>query len=205
MKRKGSGFILAGLLLIAAALLLTGYNLWEENRAADAAVEVTQQLVEMIPQVTEPEIPAEEIVPETPLYVTYPEMEMPAAKIDSDLYIGILEIPALDLELPIMSSWSYPKLKVAPCRYTGSAYTKDLVIAAHNYKSHFGRLGNLALGDRITFTDVDGNVFTYEVAAQETLMPTAIREMTSGEWALTLFTCTVGGSYRVAVRCDLVE
>ena len=205
MKRKGSGFILAGLLLIAAALLLTGYNLWEENRAGDAAVEVTQQLVEMIPQVTEPEIPAEESVPETPLYVTYPEMEMPAAKIDSDLYIGILEIPALDLELAIMSSWSYPKLKVAPCRYTGSAYTKDLVIAAHNYKSHFGRLGNLALGDRITFTDVDGNVFTYEVAAQETLMPTAIREMTSGEWALTLFTCTVGGSYRVAVRCDLVE
>ena len=132
-------------------------------------------------------------------------MEMPAAKIDSDLYIGILEIPALDLELPIMSSWSYPKLKVAPCRYTGSAYTKDLVIAAHNYKSHFGRLGNLVLGDRITFTDVDGNVFTYEVAAQETLMPTAIREMTSGEWALTLFTCTVGGSYRVAIRCDLVE
>ena len=205
MKSKGSGFILAGLLLIAAALLLTGYNLWEENRAGDAAVEVAHQLVEIIPQVAEPEVPAEEIVPEMPLYVTYPEMEMPAAKIDSDLYIGILEIPALDLELPIMSSWSYPKLKVAPCRYTGSAYTKDLVIAAHNYKSHFGRLGNLALGDRITFTDVDGNVFTYEVAAQETLMPTAIREMTSGEWALTLFTCTVGGSYRVAVRCDLVE
>ena len=52
---------------------------------------------------------------------------------------------------------------------------------------------------------MDGNVFNYEVVAKETLMPTAIEEMASGDWALTLFTCTVGGSYRVTIRCDLVS
>ena len=37
----------------------------------------------------------------------------------------------------------------------------------------------------------------------ETLMPTAVEEMESGDWDLTLFTCTVGGRTRVAVRCAL--
>ena len=52
---------------------------------------------------------------------------------------------------------------------------------------------------------MDGNLFTYEMAERETLMPTSVEEMTSGDWDLTLFTCTVGGQSRVTVRCTLVE
>jgi len=43
------------------------------------------------------------------------------------------------------------------------------------------------------------------VAAREVLLPTAVEEMTAGEWDLTLFTCTLGGRSRVTVRCELVE
>ena len=107
--------------------------------------------------------------------------------------------------LPIISNWSYPNLKKAPCRYSGSAYTNDLILAAHNFSSHFGNLKSLALGDTVLFTDVDGNVFSYRVAERETLQPTAIEEMKSGNWDLTLFTCTLGGSYRVTVRCVLEQ
>ena len=32
-------------------------------------------------------------------------MEMPTAEIDSDRYIGLLNIPSLGLELPIMTDW----------------------------------------------------------------------------------------------------
>ena len=39
----------------------------------------------------------------------------------------------------------------------------------------------------------------------ETLSPFAIEEMTGGNWDLTLFTCTVGGQYRVTVRCVLAN
>jgi len=39
----------------------------------------------------------------------------------------------------------------------------------------------------------------------ETLQPTAVEEMCSGDWDLTLFTCTLGGKFRVTVRCDRVE
>ena len=35
----------------------------------------------------------------------------------------------------------------------------------------------------------------------ETLAPTAVDEMTGGDWDLTLFTCTYSGQARVTVRC----
>ena len=122
-------------------------------------------------------------------------------EIDGEVYIGTLDIPALELSLPVMSEWSYPKLKLAPCRYKGSAYRNDLIICAHNYNSHFGRLKELEPGDEIVFTDADGNAFFYSVVTTETLAPTAIDEMESSGWDLTLFTCTIGGAKRVTVRC----
>lgn len=51
------------------------------------------------------------------------------------------------------------------------------------------------------FTDADGNVFSYAVSGVEQLSPTAIGELEAGGWALSLFTCTLGGQYRVVVRC----
>ena len=113
---------------------------------------------------------------------------------------------ALRLEsiFPIFFLWSYPKLKIAPCRYSGSAYTGNLVIAAHNYRTHFGLLEGLAPGAQVKFTDVEGNVFSYEIAEIVILEPTAIEELLSDEWNLTLFTCTYGGQARVAVRCRAI-
>ena len=70
-----------------------------------------------------------------------------------------------------------------------------LILCGHNYRSHFGKLKKLREGDEVSFTDMDGNVFLYEVALVETLMPTAIEEMESGGWALTMFTCTIGGGF----------
>ena len=107
--------------------------------------------------------------------------------------------------LPVMSEWSYPKLKTAPCRYAGTAYKGGFVIAGHNYRRHFGPLKSLAPGDRVTFTDADGNLFAYDVAEIQVLKPTAIGDMVSEEWALSLFTCTLGGQTRLTVRCEACE
>ena len=142
---------------------------------------------------------------EIPDYVLNPQMAMPEITQDGEAYIGVLEIPALELELPVISQWNYSRLRKAPCRYVGSAYTNDLVISAHNYDRHFGRLHILQEGDRIFFTDVDGNRFVYELCLLETLKPRPASAMTEGDWDLTLFTCTVGGSYRVTARCRLVQ
>ena len=143
--------------------------------------------------------------PVIPDYVLLPNMEMLVETIKGIDFIGILTIPALELELPVISQWSYPNLKTAPCRYSGSAYLNNLIICGHNYTSHFGNLKNLWEGDIATFTDMDGNVFTYKMLERETLPPTSIDAMESGDWDLTLFTCTVGGQSRVTIRFEREE
>lgn len=127
---------------------------------------------------------------------------VPERNIDGNTYIGYLTIPALNLELPVMSKWNYKRLRIAPCRYTGSVQTDDLVIAAHNYARHFGSLSKLSEGDEVYFTDADGVLSIYEVVLVETLGPTDVIDMIDGEYDLTLFTCTYGGKSRVTVRCE---
>lgn len=190
-----------GLLLIAAALFLTGYNLWDEHRAEMASQKVLEQIPVQKSAAVSGEGPGGLGETEIPDYVLNPEMEMPIVEIDGNAYIGILEIPALGLSLPVMSGWSDFQLKIAPCRYSGSAYLDNMVIAGHNYRTHFGPLSRLEAGDGITFTDVDGNLFHYEVGTIEVLKPTAIEEMTGSGWDLTLFTCTLDRQSRMALRC----
>lgn len=218
MKRKGTVWIVAGLLLIAMALFISAHNLWESAKAGASAEKIlksmdleqtvpakaTENPVEESPNADEMKVRCSDEI-EIPDYILNPNMEMPTEEVDGNKYIGILEIPALDLRLPVMNEWSYSGLKIAPCRYTGSVYLNNMVIAAHNYYSNFGHLKNLSQGDKVVFTDIDGNVFQYEVLMVETLSPVAVKEMISGNWDLTLFTCTVGGQSRVAVRCALVN
>lgn len=189
-----------GAVLLAAAMALTGFNVWDEHRADQAASGVVQVLQKDIEQ----ERATSPSSTQPALYQISPKMEMPAQQIDGESYIGVLTIPVLGLELPIMRDWSYPGLRKAPCRYYGSAYTNDLVIAGHNYNRHFGGLSNLSVGDAVLFTDMSGNQFSYTVEELETLRPTAVEEMTASGWDLTLFTCTYSGQARVTVRCRRV-
>ena len=192
--KRGTVWINAGLLLIAAALFLSVYNEWESHEARDSARQVIAQLCDALP--TEAGEPT-----------TLPDVrrEMPVKTIDGRDYIGVLSIPSLELELPVISQWDYPALKVAPCRYSGSLYQDDLIICAHNYASHFGKLKELQPGDTVLFTDMDEHVVTFRMVERETLNPMDAEGMEAGDWDLTLFTCTIGGQTRVTIRLERVE
>lgn len=194
-KRRGTLWMIIGVILILTALGLACYNLWDEKRADQERYEILEEL--------EPKaVKIKDIIPD---YQKFPEMEMPVEEINKNLYIGILEIPSLGLKLPVMSDWSYPKLKLSPCRYEGSVYQNNLIISAHNYQCHFGNIKRLIQGDEVIFTDLDGNVFDYKVVEMEVIAPMDIDGMKSGTWDMTLFTCTYGGQDRVTVRCELAE
>jgi len=142
-----------------------------------------------------------------PPFILHPDLPMPEMEIEGNLYVGIVEIPALNLALPVMSQSSDAKLKISPCRFWGSVYTHDLVISAHNYERHFGRLKDLPMGSEVRFTDMDGNVFLYSTVDTDTLRRAAVPEMCAPNenWDLTLFTCTVGGKTRFTLRCKLTD
>lgn len=183
-----------GLLLIAAALCLTGFNLADGWRAARESERILAQMeqsqAELRSVISEPS--QEEGLPEV----------LAVIPVDGNDYMGVLELPDQGLTLPVMADWSYPRLRLAPCRYKGSAPQGSLIIAGHNYDRHFGRLKTLVPGEPVIFTDVEGRRYEYQVEQVETLESTAIEEMEAGDWDLTLFTCTLGGQSRVTVRCQ---
>ena len=204
MKRKlGILLVILGCGLLTAALALFLRNQQEQLRAASASQEAIAKVVEVIHENLRTEPEAEPDTAAEPTVPTLPEDRVMAeAEIDGYRYIGFLGIPYLELELPVMADWTYPQLQIAPCRYTGSIFTNDLVIMAHNYPKHFGKLRDLRPGSLVTFTDMEGETVEYVAVALDIMDATAIEDMTSGEYDLTLFTCTYGGENRVALRCD---
>lgn len=199
MKGKGTKRVcevltVLGLGLVAAAMLLTVKNIAEDQTAKEvseaAVVEIERETLERL--VAEPENLHEA------------DALTPVKETKSGEYIAILELPSLGLKLPVQSDWSYEKLKVSPCRYWGSSYTEDLIIAAHNYSSHFGKLKHLNTGDNIVLTDIEGKGSNYMVEKIETVSPEKAEEIVSDQYALTLFTCTLGGENRVVVRCSKI-
>jgi sortase A len=213
MKSKlGIVCIILGVVLISGALFLALYNMHEENTAQEAVVSIMPQLMEKIEtnKGIAPTDPENGATPDLELKIpvellTEEDKKMAEIEIDGYPYIGYLSMPTLEKELPIMSTWSYPQLKIAPCRYSGSLRGEDLVLMAHNYVSHFGPIHRLEIGDPVIFTDVYGNVTEYEVVGKDILDPSAVDAMTAGDFDLTLFTCTYGGSSRVTVYCELVR
>ena len=210
MKSKlGIICIILGVVLISGALFLTLYNMHQEHAAQEAVESIMPQLMEQIEVNKEnnPTSPENENDHDLELKVpvellTEEDKKMAEIEIDGYPYIGYLSMPTLGKELPIMSTWSYPQLKVAPCRYSGSLRGEDLVLMGHNYVSHFGPISRLEIGDPVIFTDVYGNITEYVVVGKDILDPSAVDAMTAGDFDLTLFTCTYGGSNRVTIYCD---
>lgn len=201
--KSGLGLMAAGALLLIAALSLTAYNIHDEKRAGEDVAQAVQELRVKTDEIAEIEVPDFVV----PAFELSPRVEMPVVEIDGHDYVGYISIPSQELELPVMNECTYPNMKIAPCRYYGSAYLNNLVIAAHNYVNHFGRLGNVSVGDLVQFSDVEGNVFNYTVVELEQLWPNQTADMVrrSDGWDLTLFTCTISGRQRLAVRCMQVD
>lgn len=188
-KKAGIAIVTLGAVLIVSALLLFLYNQHEADVAGQEAESLMSDLESwMQGQQEEPE---PSLAP-----------EMPVVSINGYEYVGYVEIPALELKLPVLSEWDYKRLQIAPCRQNGSSRTDDLVIAAHNYRTHFGRLKELSAGDAVIFTDMDGIVNTYSIAKIDTIDPYDVDSVLNSDFDLVLYTCTVGGKTRVTVFCS---
>lgn len=180
--------VAAGALLLLAGALLAGQNLLTERRAA-------RQTADLLAAVeTRIAAPA----------------DLPAPEVTGDPWagygvIGVVGLPDLGLSLPVLADYTQDLLAVAPCRYTDDLALEpgQLVVAGHNYRTHFGRLGELAPGSRITWKNLDGVTYTYTVT-EVTEIDAGDREaLEQGDWDLTLFTCDVTRTRRILVRAAL--
>lgn len=197
MKRKLSAILIGlGILMILGAAGLLLYNRQEAERMASFSARV-------VPALSERMEAARESATAPPL-VTAPDAplpEMPTAEIDGQIYVGVLTIPSIDYETPVLADCSEALLRLGACRFHGATYSGDLVICAHNYNRLYAALTDLRLGDTVWFTDMDGLTWSYEVADLETLEPDMVAQMNSSDAELTFFTCTYDGQARLTLRC----
>lgn len=189
---KSKLFTFTGIFCLVLALIISVNNLIDDRISINSQNKLIEAYDNQI---------VDESLLEVPDYVLNPDMDMPEVDVDGLSCIGILEVPSLDLRLPILGDWSDELLKKAPCRYSGSVYTNNMVIAGHNSRAQFNKLNKLKEGDLIVFTDVVGNVFEYYVSAIEVLDGDDVDEMLNG-WPLTLFMCTYDNLSRYTIRCE---
>ena len=195
MRRKIAITLMSvGLIFIGFAVGLLFYNNYENKKAQDSSDALMQSIKLNIAENEQ----KEQII--DPF-----DEEMTTKEINGYDYIGYISIPALNVDLPVMSEWDYGRLKIAPCRYYGSTKTDNLVIAAHNYIVHFKYLNRLKAGDKITFTDMDAVVHKYKVDLVEQLLPTDVDKVKDSGDDLILYTCTYGGAKRIVVRCSYLK
>lgn len=184
--KSGISLMVIGLLLIASAGGLFTYNRIIDSRAGETAQTIYNSLLEN---------------KDSSSYDINSKSER-VAVIDGVEYIGVISVPSYNITLPVQSEWSLEKLKNSPCRYSGSVNGGSLIICAHNYQSHFGKLKYITEGEKIRFTDMMGIVYTYTVNEIDLINENNVDEMKQNDgWDLTLFTCNYGGMQRVTLRC----
>ena len=187
-KRVRNLLFTSGVVFLIAALSLAAFNYWESQAAGKTSRVAAEKLREKIVSVRDTAYPAA-------------DGGMFSVSVEGEKYVGIICIPSLGIELPVRAEWSEERLKTAPCLYSGSVSGGDMVIAGHNYASHFGGIGGLSVGESVFFLSANGFNIEYNVDCVEALSPYQVYDMKHGDWALTLFTCSGSGGSRIAVRC----
>jgi sortase A len=174
VKRRRRGRVLktGGILLIVAALGVSGFiwwNLWGTGFAARAAQ--NELRAEFQPRV-EARIPLE-----TPERV----VKVPGAA------VAIIRIPKIEIDLVVVEGTGTEALKKGPGHYTDTAYpwhdSGRVGIAGHRttYGAPFWSLNELREGDRIVLATEYG-IFDYRVARSVVTPPSGI--LPSGDWVL---------------------
>jgi sortase A len=179
--------IIGASLLVGAILLLVAWQ-WNIHTSEQKAKEYVNAIRELIPE-------PQGAVPEERRDNT-----MASLSIEGEDFVGILEIPRFNSGLPIGASWGSPSKY--PCRLRGSVYDRTIQIGGTSQKGQYDFYRDLCVGDSVFFTDMDGNLFSYRMVSMEVLKDTAVKDMYSGGYDLTLFTCTYSGESRVTIRCE---
>lgn len=191
-KIRGRLFLIIGCLFILVATGLFIFYDYQDAMAGQYSRELLEEYLEHPPE-----------------YHHVAQNGAPGEMLDTNIngyaMAGIIQIPKVNIQLPVLNQWSYELLQIAPCRYSGSINEGNLIILGHNYKSHFTPLKQCQKGDKVEFYDVNNQRYVYKIKKIQELHKTELDKLTSEEYDLTIFTCTYGGQSRFVARCKMVK
>lgn len=184
--KRSKILIFLGVILIIASLGLLSYNKYEDFKSKKNEEKISNELIANIGE--------------------NQKNDVSEIDIDGEKYIGILEIPKIDVALAVSKDYSFEQMSTSLCRYSGSIEEKNIIICGHNYKSYLDKLKDVYDKDEVYFTDVKGIKTKYVVVETEYIGGNDSSKLYKNEenWDLTVFTCNYSGYMRYLVRCKLV-
>lgn len=182
---RSKGFIRIGIIMVVGAMILEGMNIYRDNRSRKRAEAIAVTLEQQMN--TGKDIGNDNIV------------------IDNEKYCGMLEIPKINVVLPVASEYSYEQMALSLCKYSGNISDGNMILCGHNNKSFLGKLNNVFEGDSVSFIDCKGTKYEYVVNETEYVGGNEVTKLTEGgiDWELSVFTCNYSGNKRYVLRCQL--
>lgn len=226
LKRKKKVFRFEFFLSVFLLCILSSYAIYAEydrNKSEEVSKEIlgsieyqdtTEVVEEEVTIVVLNAIPRENIeVAQTQVEQTEQQLDTPEQQLlttsDGTVYstIGVINIPSINVNYPILSTYSDELLKIAPCKFHGPNVNAvgNLCIAGHNYKNDkfFSKVPRLEAGDIIEITDLGGKTIQYEVYNKFIVNPDELEctsQLTNGRREITLITCTNDTKQRYIIK-----
>ena len=229
MKKKKKAFKFEFFLSVFLLCVLSSYAIYAEydrNKSEEVSKEILQEISfqdttklvdEEVIVVRLNAIPEEKNVTTTQVVQIEQKIEVPDEQkltaSDGTIYytIGVINIPSINVNYPILSTYTDELLKIAPCRFHGPNPNEvgNLCIAGHNYKNskYFSKVPNLQLGDKIEITDLSGRMLTYTVYDKFIVNPDELEctsQLTNGNKEITLITCTNDNKQRHIIKARVM-
>ena len=229
MKKKKKAFKFVFFLSVFLLCVLSSYAIYAEydrNKSEEVSKEIFQEISfqdttklvdEEVIVVRLNAIPEEKNVTTTQVVQIEQKIEVPDEQkltaSDGTIYytIGVINIPSINVNYPILSTYTDELLKIAPCRFHGPNPNEvgNLCIAGHNYKNSkfFSKVPNLQLGDKIEITDLSGRMLTYTVYDKFIVNPDELEctsQLTNGNKEITLITCTNDNKQRHIIKARVM-
>jgi sortase (surface protein transpeptidase) len=189
MSKRSKWLLLGGLLLLLCSLGLFLFEQISAHMAQNATADMVARLEQILPPRS------------TGVMDTYSSMQMPAMEVDGADVIGLLDIPAHDVALPIGAAWETKTRTSFPRRFSGTVYDGSLIIGGYDQKGQFDCLKKLDVGDAVSVTDMTGAEFTYVVQQIERKSSVQAEVLADESSELTLFARNAYSMEYIVVRC----
>lgn len=225
MKKKKKVFKIEFFLSVFLLCALSSYAIYAEydrNKSEQVSQEIldgiefqdqTETVEEEVTVIILNAIPEEDKVAQTQTVQTERTIDVPneqkSVASDGTVYytIGVINIPSIKVNYPILSTYSDALLKISPCKFHGPNPNEvgNLCIAGHNYKNSkfFSKVPNLKNGDKIEIKDLSGRTITYSVYDKFIVDPDELEctsQLTNGKREVTLITCTNDNKRRYIIK-----
>ena len=179
--------IVGGLMLVSAlaTLLYWQWNISHSQKQAGIYVETLRNLM---PQ-------PQDAIPEERRDNT-----MSVLSVDGVDFVGIVEFPQYGSVLPVCGNWG--RTSQYPCRFSGSIYDGSLQIGATTQQGQYSFYREISVGDAVVFTDMEGNRYTFQVAAMRYEKHIDQAALQRQELALTLFVKNIYSFEYLIIFCE---